>query len=77
MGAHPLTNKEFTQVAAKVYNKPYLPISVPSGVLRLMMGEMAEIVLGGSKVSADKILDEGFSYHFPDLESALQDLKSH
>lgn len=77
VGPHPLTNKEFTQVAAKVYNKPYLPISVPSGVLRLMMGEMAEIVLGGSKVSADKILDEGFSYHFPDLESALQDLKSH
>lgn len=75
VGTSPLTNKEFTQIAAKVYKKPFLPLPVPGFALKLLMGEMASIVLGGNKVSAEKISKSGFKHTFNDLEVALKDLK--
>lgn len=75
VGTSPLTNKSFSQTAAKVYRKPYLPIPVPGFALRLLMGEMASIVLGGNKISADKISKSGFNHSFNDLEVALKELK--
>ena len=76
VGPKPVTNRSFTKLAAKVYGKPYLPVSVPKLVLKLMLGEMAQIVLGGSRISCEKILSAGFSFKFPKLEEALLDLKS-
>ncbi len=75
VGPKPMTNREFTKVAAKSFGKPYLPIPVPRLVLKLMLGEMAQIVLGGSRISCEKILSAGFNFEFPKLEEALADLK--
>ena len=72
---NPVTNKQFTQTVAKIFRKPFSPIHVPSIVLKLMLGEMATIVLGGSKISSQKIEKTGFSFKFPLLEDALKDLK--
>lgn len=74
VGPKPKTNREFTKIAAKAAGKPYLPIPVPKLVLKLIMGEMAQIVLGGSRVSAEKIMEAGFDFKFPKLEEALKDL---
>lgn len=75
VGTSPVTNKDFTRIASKVYKKPFLPLPVPGFVLKLLMGEMASIVLGGNKVSAEKISKSGFNHSFNDLEGALKDLK--
>ena len=75
VGPKPKTNREFTQATAKVMGKPYLPLPVPKLVLKLMLGEMAQIVLGGSRISAEQIMQEGFQFKFPKLEEALKDLK--
>lgn len=72
----PLTNLEFTKMAAKIFRKPFIPIPVPKFVLQLMLGQMAEIVLGGSKISCEKIQSEGYQFKFTDFESAVKDLKS-
>ena len=76
VGPNPKTNQEFTKVAAKTMGKLYLPIAVPKLVLKLILGEMAQIVLGGSRISAEKVLASGFSFKFPQLDKALEDLKS-
>lgn len=75
VGPKPMTNREFTKVAASIFKKPYLPIPVPKLVLKLMLGEMAQIVLGGNRVSSEKIMKAGFQFEFPKLEAALKDLK--
>jgi NAD dependent epimerase/dehydratase family enzyme len=36
-----------------------------------MLGEMADLVLKGSKVSGEKIAQAGFTYQYPDLDGAL------
>ncbi len=71
-----ITNKCFTKTASKILKKPLLLPNVPKFVLKLLLGEMAVVVLEGSRVSAQKILDTGYKFKFPDLQKALEDLLS-
>lgn len=70
----PLTNRQFTKRAAKAFGKLYLPIPVPKFVLNLFLGEMAQVVTGGNKVSAYKISKTGFDFKYAKLQNALEDL---
>lgn len=70
----PVSNKELTKAAAKAFRKPFMPINVPSLMLKVMLGEMAVIVLGGSRVSSEKIQKAGFEFKFSKIEDAVQDL---
>jgi uncharacterized protein (TIGR01777 family) len=71
---NPVTNEELTKESAAVLNKPLLLPNVPAFALKLGMGEMANAVLGGSKVSSKKLLATGLSFQFPELRPALEDL---
>jgi uncharacterized protein len=74
VGIHPITNRALTRAIAKVLNRPMLLPPIPGFVLKIIIGEMANIVLGGSKVSASKIQQAGFSFQFDSLDKALRDL---
>lgn len=71
---NPATNQQLTQAAAKAKGKSYIGIGVPGFALKLILGEMAAMVLGGNRVSSQKIQKAGFEFEFPDLEPALKDL---
>jgi uncharacterized protein (TIGR01777 family) len=68
------TNKEFTKVLAKVLHRPILPIHVPSFVINALFGEMALVVLEGSRVSNHRIKQMGYNFKFSNLEEALKDI---
>jgi uncharacterized protein (TIGR01777 family) len=69
-----VTNREFTKKVAGILHRPLWLPSVPAPVLRMLLGEMADMVLNGSKVSSEKIKKAGFSFKFENLSDALQDL---
>lgn len=69
-----VSNKELTQAIARALKKPLWLPPVPGFVLKLMLGEMADLVLKGSKVTGEKIAQAGFTYHYPDLDGALTNL---
>lgn len=71
---NPATNFRLTQEAARAKGKPFIGIGVPAFLLRLILGEMAEMVLGGNRVSSSKIQKSGFEYEFPMLIPALKDI---
>jgi uncharacterized protein (TIGR01777 family) len=71
---NPVTNSQITQSIAKALKRPFFLPNVPAFVLKMGMGEMANIVLGGNRVSVKKISQVGFQFQFPDLENALKDL---
>jgi uncharacterized protein len=71
---NPATNQQLTQSAAKAKGKPYVGIEVPAFVLKLVLGEMAAMVLGGNRVSSQKIQKSGFEFEFSELEPALKEL---
>ena len=70
---NPATNAEFTRELARVLRRPAL-FTVPAGALRLLYGEMAEIVLGSQRVFPKAALDAGFEFKYPNLRGALQNL---
>ncbi|MBE0496066.1 MAG: TIGR01777 family protein [Campylobacterales bacterium] len=68
---HPVTNKEMTRALGAVLNRPtFLP--VPTFVLKLKFGEGAVILLEGQKVYPKHLLDEGFSFFYPQINQAFE-----
>lgn len=68
------TNSEFMRFLAGVLNQPFWFPNVSSKIIRLIFGEMSVTVLNGSRISADKIIDSGYNFRFPELKDALEDL---
>lgn len=71
---HPVTNREFTKVLGKVLSKPTFLPAVSAFVLKIVLGEFADVLLGSQRVYPRAALAAGFAFRFPDLESALREI---
>lgn len=74
VGPNPATNQQLTKEAAAAKGKPYIGIGVPGFALKLVLGEIAAMVLGGNRVSSQKIQKAGFEFEFPELKGALNEI---
>jgi uncharacterized protein len=70
------TMNDFSKTLGKVMHRPSL-FRVPAFVLRLIFGEMADVLLGSQKVIPEKLIKSGFEFEFPVLEDALKDIITH
>lgn len=70
----PVTNKELTQKIAKTLKRPLFLPPIPGFILKLMLGEMADLVLEGIKASPDKIKQSGFEFKYTAVEEALEEI---
>lgn len=68
------TSKTFSKALAKAIKRPFLPIAVPGFLLKLVFGELAIILLHGSRLSSDKIKEKGFIFKYKELVLALKNL---
>jgi len=66
----PVTMKEFCRKLANILHRPCWP-SLPSFFLRMLMGEMAGIVLSSQKALPRRLLKAGYRFRYPDLSTAL------
>jgi uncharacterized protein (TIGR01777 family) len=66
----PVTNSEFTRTLAHCLKRPAL-LPVPAWLLKILLGEMSQLVLGSQRVMPERLLAQGFRFQFPDLSSAL------
>ncbi|WP_338753368.1 TIGR01777 family oxidoreductase [Bacillus sp. FJAT-52991] len=69
----PETMDQLGKALAKTLHRPHW-LFVPSIVLKIVLGEMSTLVLDGQKVLPEKLLSHQFTFRFPDIESALQDI---
>lgn len=68
---NPLTNREVGKTLGHVLRRPsWLP--VPAFAMRLLVGEVATIVLDGQRVMPKQLQNLGYKFQFPTLEPALQ-----
>ena len=67
---NPVTNAEFTRALAEAVRRP-ATIPVPAAALKLLFGEMSELLLASNRLLPARLLDEGFRFRFPDLGPAL------
>lgn len=71
---YPVSNAELTKAIAKTLEKPLFLPNIPQFVMKLILGEMHQILFSSQHVSCRKILDENFQFKFASLDKALNDL---
>jgi uncharacterized protein (TIGR01777 family) len=70
---HPVTNTELSHTLGRVLKRPAV-LPVPASALKLLYGEMAQIVTTGQRVVPSRLNQLGYAFRHPDLESALRDV---
>jgi uncharacterized protein len=69
----PVTNREFTRALAEAVHRPAI-LPVPAFALRLLFGEMSEVLLGSQRALPDAAQRAGFVFECPDIFAALSQL---
>jgi uncharacterized protein (TIGR01777 family) len=69
----PVTMKEFAQSLGKALHRPAV-FPVPAPILRLALGEVADILLTGQYVEPRRATEAGFRFQFRDVDSALRNI---
>jgi uncharacterized protein len=71
----PVSNRMLTiELARRLKGRYFVPVFVPSFLLKLIVGGMSVEVLKSTTVSAAKIRAAGFQFIYPSVESALDNL---
>jgi uncharacterized protein (TIGR01777 family) len=68
---NPVTNAEFTRELARALHRPAI-VPVPRLALKLLFGEMAEIIFSSQRVVPEAALKAGFAFRFPGIREALE-----
>ncbi len=71
-----INHSYFVRTMAGVMKRPVILPPVPGWIFKTAMGEMAEIVLSGSRISSEKILGSGFSFRYKNSKNALENIIS-
>ena len=73
---NPVTNAEFTRILAKCLKRPAL-LPVPAWLLKILLGELSQLVLGSQRVMPERLLAQGFKFQYEDLAAALKEALAH
>jgi len=69
-----VSNRVLTQTLARKMHRPILLPALPSWSAKMIFGEMATLFLDGVQVSNQKLIDNGFSFQYTDIEIALDQI---
>lgn len=69
---NPVTNKEFSKILGKVLHRPSCT-PVPAFALKILLGEMSDLLLGGQNAYPKKAIEFGYKFKYPELEDALKE----
>jgi uncharacterized protein (TIGR01777 family) len=68
---HPLTNRELAASLGKILHRPAI-MPAPAFLMRLVLGEFSQVLLGSQRTVPRKLLDHGFKFRYPEIETALE-----
>jgi uncharacterized protein len=66
----PVTNTEFTAALGRALARPTM-VNMPQAALKLLFGEMSELLLASDRMLPNRLLKEGFKFRYPDIDAAL------
>ena len=70
---NPERNQTFAKVLGKVLGRPAF-FKTPGFIIKLMMGEMGNVILGSQRCVPKKLQQHGFKFQYPVLNNALENL---
>jgi uncharacterized protein (TIGR01777 family) len=72
---NPVTNAELSRALGRALGRPAV-LPVPGAALKLLYGEMAEMVTTGQRAIPAKLGQLGYTFRHPEIEAALKDVLS-
>ena len=69
-----ISDEQLTKSIANILNKPLFMPNVPRFLMQFFLGDMSELLFTNKKISSQKLIDAGFQFQFPDIQSALHDI---
>jgi uncharacterized protein len=69
-----VSNKEFMQELARALHRPFFMPNVPGFVLRILFGEMADLLTGRCEVSILRLIEAGYKFTYPHLGETIKSL---
>jgi len=69
----PVRNRELARTLADIVHRPAI-LPAPAFMIRTMLGEFGATLLASTRALPKKLLDAGFSFQYPEIRSALEDL---
>mgnify|MGYP000238801476 CR=1 FL=1 len=70
---YPVRQKEFSRSLDQALNRPSF-FRIPGFILRLILGEVATVLVNGQKVYPARMLAAGFNFKYPRIEEALSQI---
>jgi uncharacterized protein len=70
----PVTNKELSSTASKAFQSHRIIVPVPVFFMTILLGKMRRMLLQSCKGYPTRLLTEGFSFQFPSIQEAINDL---
>ncbi len=70
------TNLSFSIQLAKALSKPFILPNIPAFFLKMIFGEMANVLLKGSRISSQKLINNNFHFKFNTINEALNNIIS-
>lgn len=70
---NPVSNQTFSRELGKALSRPAC-LPLPAFILKSLLGEMSELVLGSQKVLPQRLIEQGFKFQFNHLQNALTDI---
>ena len=70
---NPVRNTDLAKALGRALGRPAL-LPAPAMMLKLVLGEFAETLLVSQRVIPQRLLDAGFKFRYPDIETAFTDL---
>jgi uncharacterized protein (TIGR01777 family) len=70
----PISDSFLTKTIAKILQRPLFMPNIPRFFMQLILGDMCELLFTNKTISSQKAIDEGFTFNFPKIEEALQNI---
>lgn len=71
---NPISNRELTKALAQKLQKPLFMPNIPRFFMKIILGEMHQLLFTNKNISAQKAIKAGFNFQFSTLDKALHNI---
>ncbi len=71
---NPVSNYEITKQIAKALNRPFFLPNIPAFIIKIVLGEMADMLFASQHIFSRKIKETGFVFKYNNIEEALEEI---
>jgi uncharacterized protein (TIGR01777 family) len=69
----PVRNKELARTLGKKLSRPAV-MPAPAFMIKTLLGEFGQVLLCSQRAKPEKLVRNGFNFHYPDLDAALDEI---